>query len=42
VLWEDNYITLLPGEKRQVRASYRTQPWQGRKPVVEATGLNVE
>ena len=25
VIWEDNYISLLPGEKREVTASYRTR-----------------
>jgi len=24
VLWDDNYISLLPGEKREVTATYRT------------------
>jgi exo-1,4-beta-D-glucosaminidase len=41
VVWEDNYISLLPGEKRQVTATYRTE--MGReKPVVEVSGWNVE
>ena len=42
VVWEDNYITLLPGEKREVSATYRARQLQGSKPVVEASGLNVE
>ena len=25
VVWQDNYISLLPGEKREVTATYRTQ-----------------
>ncbi len=25
VLWQDNYISLLPGEKREVTATYRAQ-----------------
>jgi hypothetical protein len=23
VLWEDNYVSLLPGEKREIMATYR-------------------
>ena len=23
VVWQDNYISLLPGEKREIRATYR-------------------
>ena len=42
VVWQDNYITLLPGEKRDVGATYRANQLQGAKPVVQARGLNVE
>ena len=37
VMWEDNYITLLPGEKREVSAAYRARQLQGSKPVVEVS-----
>jgi exo-1,4-beta-D-glucosaminidase len=42
VVWEDNYITLLPGEKRDLTATYRASQLAGAKPVVEASGLNIE
>lgn len=42
VVWEDNYITLLPGEKREVSATYRARELQGSKPTIQVTGLNVE
>jgi exo-1,4-beta-D-glucosaminidase len=42
VLWQDNYISLLPGERREVSATYRTGELQGAKPMVEVTGWNVE
>ena len=42
VVWQDNYITLLPGEKREVTASYRTSELETSEPRVEATGWNVE
>jgi len=44
VVWEDNYISLLPGEKRELTAAYdaallsKSQP----QPTVEVKGWNVE
>jgi exo-1,4-beta-D-glucosaminidase len=42
VLWQDNYVSLLPGERREVSATYRTSDLEGTKPTVEVTGWNVE
>ena len=42
VLWEDNYISLLPGEKREVSASYRTAELGVAKPAVEVSGENLD
>jgi exo-1,4-beta-D-glucosaminidase len=42
VVWQDNYISLLPGEKREVSASYRAAELGTAKPVVEVSGWNVE
>jgi exo-1,4-beta-D-glucosaminidase len=42
VVWEDNYISLLPGEKRAVTASYRASELGASKAVVEVSGWNVE
>jgi exo-1,4-beta-D-glucosaminidase len=42
VVWEDNYISLLPGEKREVTATYRASELGATKPTVEVTGWNVE
>ena len=42
VIWEDNYISLLPGEKREVRAVFRASELGAAKPVVEVSGWNVE
>jgi exo-1,4-beta-D-glucosaminidase len=41
VLWEDNYISLLPGEKRDIRATYRTSALGTAQPGVEVGGWNV-
>lgn len=41
VLWEDNYLTLVPGETRVVTATYRTRDLGGGPPRVLVTGWNV-
>jgi exo-1,4-beta-D-glucosaminidase len=41
VLWEDNYLAVLPGETREVTATYRTEHLLQPKPVVEVVGWNV-
>ncbi|MGA9799775.1 MAG: glycosyl hydrolase family 2 [Terriglobales bacterium] len=42
VLWQDNYISLLPGEKREVTATYRTEKLGTSQPAVEVSGWNVQ
>jgi exo-1,4-beta-D-glucosaminidase len=42
VIWEDNYISLLPGEKREVTATYRASELGDSKPSVEVSGWNIE
>ncbi len=42
VLWEQNYISLLPGEKRELSATYNASELGAAKPVVEVSGFNVE
>jgi exo-1,4-beta-D-glucosaminidase len=42
VVWEDNYISLLPGEKREVTATYRAGELGAAKATVEISGWNVE
>ena len=42
VLWQDNYISLLPGEKRELSATYRTAALGAAKPQVEVSGWNVQ
>jgi exo-1,4-beta-D-glucosaminidase len=42
VVWGDNYFSLLPGEKREVSATYRTSELGTAKPSVEVKGWNVE
>jgi exo-1,4-beta-D-glucosaminidase len=40
ILWEDNYFELMPGEKRDVTATYPTKEVQGITPVVEVEAWN--
>jgi exo-1,4-beta-D-glucosaminidase len=42
VLWEQNYVSLLPGEKRELTATYRANELGAAKPYVEVSGFNVE
>jgi exo-1,4-beta-D-glucosaminidase len=42
VLWEDNYISLMPGETRELTATYRASELGGAKPSVEVSGWNVQ
>jgi exo-1,4-beta-D-glucosaminidase len=41
VLWQDNYFSLMPGEKREVTVEYRAQDASMSDPVVSVEGWNV-
>ncbi len=42
VVWQDNYVSLLPGEKREITAMYRITDLGGAKAEVEVKGWNAE
>ena len=42
VLWQDNYISLMPGEKREIAATYSAHDLGAAKPSLEITGWNVQ
>ncbi|HVN56741.1 MAG TPA: glycoside hydrolase family 2 TIM barrel-domain containing protein [Bacteroidales bacterium] len=42
VLWDDNYFSLLPGEKRKVNVSYFIRDLNGDDPILKISGWNVE
>ena len=42
VIWQDNYVSLVPGEKRDVTATYRASELGSTKPAVEVKGWNTE
>jgi len=41
ILWSDNYVSLLPGEKREIIATYTKRGLRSGKPVVKIDGWNV-
>jgi exo-1,4-beta-D-glucosaminidase len=41
VLWQDNYVSLLPGEKREIAATYAAKSLNGAEPSVQVEGWNV-
>jgi exo-1,4-beta-D-glucosaminidase len=41
VLWTDNYISLMPGEKRDLSAAYQTSALGGARPAIAVDGWNV-
>jgi exo-1,4-beta-D-glucosaminidase len=41
IFWDDNYVTLLPGESRQISATYENSTLGGATPVVEVDGWNI-
>ncbi len=41
VRWEDNYVSLAPGEKRALTAHYDDKDLRGASPAVEVSGWNV-
>jgi len=42
VIWQDNYVSLSPGEKREITATYRASEIGTAKPSVEVSGWNVQ
>jgi len=41
ILWEDNYFSLLPGEQREVSATYATTALAGDSAVLQVEGFNI-
>jgi len=41
VIWEDNYISLLPGEKRQITATFNKNNLNGALPELAISGWNL-
>ena len=41
VLWDDNYVTLMPGETREISARVLVKDLRGKRPAVRVEGWNV-
>jgi exo-1,4-beta-D-glucosaminidase len=41
VYWDDNYLELLPGEEREITATYPTRDQKGATPSIEVEGWNL-
>jgi exo-1,4-beta-D-glucosaminidase len=41
IFWDDNYFSLLPGEKREVSGRYELSSVTGKKVELEVEGWNV-
>ena len=42
VLWQDNYVSLLPGETMELTAIYGAAELGTARPAIEASGWNVQ
>jgi exo-1,4-beta-D-glucosaminidase len=42
IYWEDNYVSLLPGENKTVSASFSAADLRGEDPVLLVEGWNVK
>lgn len=42
IFWDDNYVSLLPGEERTYTARYFLRDSDGSKPVIKINGWNVD
>ncbi len=42
IYWNDNYVSLLPGEERTYEAKFFLTDMKGEKPIIEIRGWNVE
>ena len=42
ILWEDNYLSLLPGETRKITATYAKKLMGSEKPYVTVDGWNID
>jgi exo-1,4-beta-D-glucosaminidase len=41
VLWQDNYFELMPGERREITATYQKKLLGGAKAYLKVDGWNI-
>jgi hypothetical protein len=39
--YSDNYVSLMPGERRAIRTEVRQADTRGERPVIDTSGFNV-
>jgi len=42
VFWEDNYFSLLPGEKRTIKVHFNAEDLDGENPLLQVRGWNIK
>ena len=42
IFWSDNYFSLLPGEQKEVTATYDASDLDGKGPILKVAGYNIE
>jgi len=42
ILWDDNYISLVPNESKEIKATFSLSDLKGEKPVFKYKGWNIE
>jgi exo-1,4-beta-D-glucosaminidase len=42
ILWDDNYVSLLPGESREIHGTFPDHALEGEEPVLRVSGMNVK
>ena len=42
ILWDDNYFSLIPGEKKEIKAGFSAVSLNGEKPVLKIKGWNLK
>ncbi len=42
IFWDDNYVSLLPGEKRKIRGFFALEDLGGAEPELKIRGWNVQ
>ena len=40
--YSDNYISLLPGEEKEIAVTFKNEDTRGERPAVEISGFNID
>jgi exo-1,4-beta-D-glucosaminidase len=42
IFWDDNYFSLLPKEKKELKATFKVEDLDGAVPVIEVEGWTIK